>query len=372
MPSNSKVGAKLSEQATLTARLMLYVLMAIVLMAMDHRGQYVPRFRGYAVTLLEPVYHLVEWPVQGLREVYSFFQGTVSLRRKNEALEAQLLQQKGMLQRLEAMTQENIRLRALVDGVAGQQFEFQFAELVEVDLDPFSHKVMISGGSRDNIEPGQAVIDGSGVMGQVEDVHLHLSSVRLISDPNHALPVQINRTGLRTVAYGTGSTTTLNLPNVPREADVRVGDLLVTSGLGERFPNGYPVATVASIDRQEGQTFALVQATPLAALDRGREVLLIKALPVPETGLEATAGNEPESLEGANTELPEGEQPHSSAVAASDTLEPAASDLPDEPATQALTDAETEPGPELLIENEESPPASEESPLQAPEEGQQP
>jgi rod shape-determining protein MreC len=111
--------------------------------------------------------------------------------------------------------------------------------------------------------------------------------VRLISDPNHALPVQINRTGLRTVAFGTGETGSLSLPAVPREADVRDGDLIVTSGLGDRFPGGYPVARVISIDREEGLTFAQVMAAPMAALDRGREVLLISTLelepPVPET-----------------------------------------------------------------------------------------
>jgi rod shape-determining protein MreC len=132
-------------------------------------------------------------------------------------------------------------------------------------------------------------------MGQVEDVHLHFATVRLISDPNHALPVQINRTGLRTVAFGSGETGALKLPNVPRLADVREGDLVVTSGLGDRFPGGYPVARVIHIDRPEGKTFIQVEAEPLAALDRGREVLLISAhIPLPET-----AEPEPEAQEPA-------------------------------------------------------------------------
>lgn len=282
MTGNSRVGAKISEQTVLTARLMLYGLMAIVLMAMDQRGQYVPRFRNLANHLVEPVYHLVDWPVAALRGVFGLFQSTQALRRENDQLRVELLQQKGSLQTLEATTGENIRLRALVEGTAGQAFEFQFAELIEVDLDPFSHKIIIDRGSNEGIVVGQAVIDGAGIMGQVEEVHLHLSTVRLISDPNHALPVQISRTGLRTVAFGLGDTAHLSLPTVPREADVREGDLVVTSGLGERFPGGYPVAIVESIDRQEGQTFARVLATPLAALDRGREVLLIRSIPSPQ------------------------------------------------------------------------------------------
>jgi len=283
----------------MTARLMLYGLLAIVLMAMDQRGQYVPRFRSLANNLVEPVYHVVEWPVRALRSAFGFFQGTQTLRRQNDELRIRLLEQKGQLQRLESLSEENERLRALVEGAAGQQFEFQFAELIEVDLDPFSHKVIIDRGTDHGVSQGQAVIDGAGVMGQVEEVHLHFATVRLISDPNHALPVQINRTGLRTVAYGTGTTSVLSLPSVPREADVREGDLVVTSGLGERFPGGYPVAVVESIDRREGLTFARVEAKPLAALDRGREVLLIQSvLPAPGQAEEATTG---EGIEAAAT-----------------------------------------------------------------------
>ena len=258
---------------------MLYGLLAIVLMAMDQRGQYVPRFRSLANYLVEPVYHAMDLPVKALRGMFGFFQSAQSLRRENDQLREDMLQQRGALQRLDALTRENNRLRALVDGAAGLGFEFQFAELVEVDLDPFSHRVIIDRGLDKGIEQGQAVIDGAGVMGQVEEVHLHYATIRLISDPNHALPVQINRTGLRTVAFGTGNTGLLNLPALPLEADVRAGDLVVTSGLGERFPGGYPVALIESIDRQAGQTFAQAQARPLAALDRGREVLLIKSVP---------------------------------------------------------------------------------------------
>ena len=213
--------------------------------------------------------------------------------------------QQAHLQRLETLAEENSRLRALFEGAESLHYEYRFAELVRVDLDPFSHKVLIDRGSTDNVVAGQAVIDGAGVMGQVEDVHFHFSSVRLISDPNHALPVQINRTGLRTVAFGSGETGALNLPNVPRQADVREGDLVVTSGLGDRFPGGYPVARVTGIDREEGQTFVHVRAEPLAALDRGREVLLIMAVeePPPEDDPADTTDSE----EQAPAE--EGEQP---------------------------------------------------------------
>jgi rod shape-determining protein MreC len=263
---------------------MLYSLLAIVLMAMDQRGHYVPKIRNLADHLIEPVYHVVDWPVRALRNVYGQFQSRRSMRHENKRLREQLLAQQGDLQRMETLVEENRRLRALIEGAEGQAFEFQFAELVRVDLDPFSHRVMVDRGADDGVEPGQAVIDGAGVMGQVEEVHAHFSAIRLISDPNHALPVQINRTGLRTVVFGSGETGTLNMPSVPRQADVREGDLVVTSGLGDRFPGGYPVATIYRVSRPEGETFAQIEARPLAALARGREVLLIRSVapPVPE------------------------------------------------------------------------------------------
>lgn len=276
---------------------MVYGLLAVVLMALDQHGHYVPRIRGMAQYLVEPVYHLVEWPVRAARNVFGQFQSRRSLRHDNESLKQQLLGQQGALQRFEALVEENRRLRSLIDGAEGQTFEFQFAELVGVDLDPFSHKVVVNKGALDDVQIGQAVIDGAGVMGQVEDVRLHFSTIRLISDPNHALPVQINRTGLRTVAFGSGETGALKILGVPRQADVREGDLVVTSGLGKRFPGGYPVAVISRINREEGQTFILVEAMPLAALDRGREVLLIRT---PPTGGEENpvAENAGESVDG--------------------------------------------------------------------------
>jgi rod shape-determining protein MreC len=296
-------GARFSGQAALTARLMLYSLLAIVLMAMDHRGRYVPKVRSVLENAVEPVYHVVEWPVRALRNLSGQFQTRRSLRHENESLRQELLAQQADLQRLDTLTEENRRLRALFEGAEMLRFEYRFAELVRVDLDPFSHKVLIDRGSVDGVVPGQAVIDGNGVMGQIEDVHLHFSQVRLISDPNHALPVQINRTGLRSVAYGSGETGALNLPNVPLEADVREGDLVVTSGLGDRFPGGYPVARVIQVLREDGETFARVLAEPLAALDRGREVLLISAVE------EAAGQPEPVPLE------PDAQQPEPEAEA---------------------------------------------------------
>jgi rod shape-determining protein MreC len=294
---------------------MLYGLLAVVLMAMDHRGKYVTGVRSVAENAVEPFYHLVEWPGTAARDLAAQFESRKKLRRQVETLQEQLLLQQADLQRLDTLHEENRRLRALLEGPQSLTFDYHFAELLRVDLDPFSHQVLIDQGSSDGVTAGQAVIDGDGVMGQVEDVHLHFSDVRLISDPNHALPLQVNRTGLRTVAFGSGTTGSLNLPNVPLEADIREGDLIVTSGLGDRFPGGYPVALVTEIDRQTGQTFARVQARPLAALDRGREVLLIRPRPRPavpellELPEEGAAGEERADEDQVGSENSGGQQP---------------------------------------------------------------
>ena len=264
------------EEGSRTARLMMYILLAIVLMLMDQRGHYVPRIRSAMELLVEPVFHLVGWPSAALQSVAQHSRSKSDLIADNQHLQQQLLSTAGSVQAFDALQQENQRLRDLLNATAGRVLDFQFAEMKRVALDPFSHKVWIDQGFDTGVVDGQAVIDGVGIVGQVEDVHRHFSTVRLISDPDHALPVQINRTGLRTVAYGSGQTSHLLMPNVPLQADVSPGDMIVTSGLGDRFPAGFPVGEVLRVDRDSGETFATVYLRPFAALDRGREVLLIK------------------------------------------------------------------------------------------------
>ncbi len=264
------------EDSTRTARLMMYILLAIVLMFMDQRGHYVPRVRSAMELALEPVFHLVGWPSDALQSLELRTRARNELISENRQLKQQMLKDAGLLQTQAALQQENQRLRTLLEATQGRDYSFQFAEMKRVDLDPFSHKVWIDRGAKEGVVTGQAVIDGLGIVGQVEEVLRHLAAVRLISDPDHALPVQINRTGLRTVAYGSGETSHLLMPNVPLHADISPGDMIVTSGLGDRFPPGFPVGEVERVQRDRGETFAKVYVRPFAALDRGREVLLIE------------------------------------------------------------------------------------------------
>ena len=180
------------------------------------------------------------------------------------------------LQRLDALEVENIRLRSLLDSSYELERPVVIAELTAVDLDPFNHLIQINKGLRDSITAGQPVIDANGVIGQVETVSPFTATVRLISDPSHGIPVQVNRNGLRSVAFGTGRTDTLTINSLPNNAGIEVGDLLVTSGLGGRFPAGYPVGEVRNITIDEGRAFSSISVKPLGALGRVEEVLLIE------------------------------------------------------------------------------------------------
>jgi len=264
------------EEGARTARLMMYILLAIVLMSMDQRGHYVPRMRSTMEVAFEPVFYVVGWPARALRSLAQQSSERQELITQNRQLNKQLLDTAASVQTQAALREENQRLRHLLEATRGRAYTFKFAEMIRVDLDPFSHKVWIDRGALEGVYAGQAVIDGLGIVGQVENVLRHSSSVRLISDPDHALPVQINRTGLRTVAFGSGETSHLLMPNVPLQADISPGDMVVTSGLGDRFPPGFPVGEVEQVQRDGGETFARVYVRPFAALDRGREVLLIE------------------------------------------------------------------------------------------------
>ena len=274
---SSGSGHWFGEDGSRTARLMMYILLAIVLMFMDQHGRYVPRFRSVMELAFEPVFHVVGWPTKVLQSIEAKTRARADLLSENQLLKQRLLETAGSVQNQAALQQENQRLRNLLMATEGRTYQFKFAEMTRVALDPFSHKIWINHGVEEGVVVGQAVIDGLGIVGQVEDVHRHYSTVRLISDPDHALPVQINRTGLRTVAYGSGETSHLLMPNVPLQADVSVGDMIVTSGLGDRFPPGFPVGEVERVQRDTGGTFAAVYMRPFAALDRGREVLLIES-----------------------------------------------------------------------------------------------
>jgi len=178
---------------------MMYILLAIVLMFMDQRGHYVPKVRGVLELALEPVFHIVAWPAEVIRSVEDHTRARADLIAENQRLQQQLLENSGFVQTQAALEQENQRLRDLLKATQGRDYNFQFSEIIRVDLDPFSHKIWIDRGINDAVLVGQAVIDGLGIVGQVEDVHRHYSTVRLISDP--IMPYPSRLTGLVCVPW---------------------------------------------------------------------------------------------------------------------------------------------------------------------------
>jgi rod shape-determining protein MreC len=205
-----------------------------------------------------------------------------TLQSENRQLNDRILVQDARLQRMAALEAENARLRALLDSTAKVADRVLIAEIMSVDMNPFRHKIVINKGNSDDIYVGQALIDAQGVIGQITRDQIYSAEALLITDVDHALPVELLRNQLRTIAMGSGDMERLSLPFLPRNADVIEGDLLVTSGLGGTFPPGYPVGTIEAVTSEAGERFLRISAKPAARLNRIREVLLI--WPEPATG----------------------------------------------------------------------------------------
>ncbi|EEF79227.1 rod shape-determining protein MreC [Methylophaga thiooxydans DMS010] len=241
---------------------------------------------------------LVDW-------IEDFFQDREQLREKMAVLEASNMLQNIRLQKMQALERENMRLRELLGSSFRLQERVQVAELLTVDLDPFSQQVVIDKGKNYGVYVGQPVLDAKGVMGQVTETSPLSSRVVLLTDPSHSIPIQINRNGLRAVVTGRGLGEKLQMDFLPHNADIRVGDLLVTSGLGGRFPVGYPVGEVIAVDFPQGKAFADIKVEPAANLATSREVMLV--LPGEKIQAEPVAIEEPEASENA-VEEPQEEQ----------------------------------------------------------------
>jgi rod shape-determining protein MreC len=195
------------------------------------------------------------------------------LRKENTELKARLRQADFRLMRYADLEQENLRLRNLRAATASISERIMVAEILRVDLNPYRHRVIINKGTHDGVVKAQPLLDAHGIFGQITRAGAFSSEAILITDTEHAIPVQVNRNGLRSIAVGTGDLNKLSLPFLPTNADIQVGDLLVSSGLGGVFPAGYPVAVVAKVDKV-AQTLS-ISAKPAASLDRDREVLLV-------------------------------------------------------------------------------------------------
>ena len=251
------------------------MVLSVALMTLDHRQHHLGTMRASLSVVVYPLQFLVNLPGTARDWLSEAFATRRALQEENARLRTQHLVLKADLQKLAALEAENLRLRELLDSSFQVGERVLIAEIMAVDLDPYRHELVLNKGTGYGIYPGQPLLDAEGVMGQIVNAGPLTSTAMLITDPNHAIPVQVNRNGLRSIALGIGSLSALSLPHIPNNADIQLGDLLVTSGLGGRFPAGYPVAEVVEIVRNPGHAFAYIEARPLAHLNRSREVLLV-------------------------------------------------------------------------------------------------
>ncbi|NCT66841.1 MAG: rod shape-determining protein MreC [Rhodanobacteraceae bacterium] len=270
-----------AEGTVSTLRLIVYLALAVALMVLDHRGNWLQALRRGGSALVEPIHRLAALPADLARATRTAVATQDRLASENRELREQLLLAQARLNRLDTLVAQNERLKALLEAQKNLGLSVQFARLVDVDLDPFRHRIVLDVGANQGIAVGQPVIDARGIMGQVIEVMANSAIAMLITDPTHAIPVVVERTGLRTIAYGSGAIDRLELPNIPISADVEVGDKLLTSGLGGRFPAGFPVGAILSVSNDRSGMFAAAVARPAAALDRSGEVLLLRDQPQP-------------------------------------------------------------------------------------------
>jgi len=256
-------------------RVVFLTFLSIVLMTVDHQQKYLDGVRAALSLLVYPIHFIVTLPDAMGSWAEENMVSRDSLVENNTKLRSQNLFLKQQNQKLISLEVENMRLRRLLDASKKVSDKILTAELLAVDLDPFSHKVLLNRGSLHDVYEGQAILAADGVYGQVVQVMPLSSAVMLISDPSGAVPVEVNRNGLTGIMAGMGRTDRLKLMNIPNNADVKVGDVLVTSGMGGLFPTGYPVAKVTQVLPDTSHPFATVYAKPLAALDRTREVMLV-------------------------------------------------------------------------------------------------
>jgi len=262
-------------EAASTPRLLAYLALAVVLIVLDAQAGWLAQVRSQTNLLVQPLWALAGLPGRLGSQVQENAASHAQLVRENRTLRNELLIAKARLTRLQTAALDNAQLRELLGVAERRGLDVQLAPILDIDLDPTRQRLVLDAGGRDGVHVGQAVIDAGGLMGQVIEVTPLHSTVLLLTDPDHAVPVTVARNGVRLIVYGRGDT--LELRDVPLSAGVEIGDEIVTSGLGGRFPAGFPVGTVATLRPDDTHAFLVGNLKPAAKLDRGRDVLLLKS-----------------------------------------------------------------------------------------------
>ena len=280
-----------------TLRLLTYLALSVALLVLDHRGGWLAQIRAQANVVVQPLWWLAGLPARLGDSVRDDAVTRARLSEDNRRLRNALLVSGARQARLQVAAAENERLRGLLGAAERGGLDVQLAPILDIDLDPTRQRLILDAGSGNGVRLGQSVIDAGGLVGQIIEVTPTTATVLLITDPDHAVPVLVGRNGVRLVAYGRGRSDELELSNIPLSADVKVGDAIITSGLGGRFPPGFPVGTVASLHPDDSRAFLVAALKPAAQLDRGRDVLLLRQV---VEGREPGTGNgEPEQQQPA-------------------------------------------------------------------------
>lgn len=271
-----------------TLRLLGYLALAIALIVLDHRGGWLSQARAQVSVVTQPLWWLAGLPGRVGTRVKDDAVTRTRLMEENRQLRNELLVANARLTRLSTAAADNMQLRALLGVAESRGLDVQLAPILDIDLDPTRQRLVLDAGSGDGVRIGQPVIDAGGLMGQITQVTPAHAIVLLLTDPDHAVPVVVASSGVRLIAYGRGRRDLLELADIPLNSGVKVGDVVVTSGLGGRFPAGFPVGTIAALRPDDSHAFLVGDVRPAAQLDRGRDVLLLRSAPPLRLPLPAT------------------------------------------------------------------------------------
>ncbi|MDD5181144.1 MAG: rod shape-determining protein MreC [Gallionellaceae bacterium] len=278
-------------------RLVFFSLLSLLLLFVDARYQYLKSTRSVLSVLVYPLQRLVAAPGVLWQRADTFFTFQSNLIRDNAGLHQQHLVDAAQLQELQVLRAENQHLRQLLEVQQHADYPMQLAEIVYVERDIFKRKILLDKGAQANVLAGQVVMDDNGIVGQITRVYPWLSEVTLITDKDHAIPVQVLRNGLRSIVFGSGDTSELALRYMPTSVDIQNGDVLVTSGIDGTYPPGLLVARVNRIERDPAYPFARIQCAPIAGVSKQRQLLILSGLPKlperPEAAAETNATDKP-------------------------------------------------------------------------------
>ena len=276
MPLNPQQRINRFEKNYSAYRLIIVIILSCVLMYQDYQGTYTVKLRSYLSASLYPIQYLINLPNNLREDFYENFLIREQIISQNQKLKEENLNLKSQMQQIYRLESENKRLYELIDSKPKTENTYLFADIISTSKTLYKHQILINRGSRDGIELGSSIVNAEGIVGHVIRDQIFASEVLLISDLEHAIPVEIVRTGLRTIAVGTGEFNSLRINTLPTNSDLKKEDIIITSGLGGRYPEGFPVGTVKEITAEAGNPFLEVEILPFANLKTINEVWVIQ------------------------------------------------------------------------------------------------